>query len=179
MKKIILVFILLFLFVNQVSAHPTGYSFNKVVGARLIDIGYENDPFVANETSSFSFLLSDNKTGDPIEFSDVWVRIERGTQTVFATGIYSSDLASPTLLYTFPTEGEYKLNVRYEKEDESLAETVMPIKVVKEEKPLNPVQIAIPIAALVVGLGMGFGVASFKNRSAKQGKKKGDQDSKS
>ncbi len=50
------------------------------------------------------------------------MRIERGSTTVFATGINKPIFGSTTLTYTFDKEGEYILYTRFENEREAIVE---------------------------------------------------------
>jgi len=134
MRKIAFVILALFLIspiFTPVVAHSTGESFEKKVGDYLVDIGYDPAIFEAGISNTFSFGLVNAQTEEEIDFDYVWVRIEQEGQTDFASGIKKQELGATTMIYTFPEITTYDISVRYQKGDEIIAETSVPINVVK------------------------------------------------
>ncbi len=118
----------------MVGAHgEEGLSFEKQVGDVFIDIGYSVDKFTTDSSVIFSFVIQDSEKNE-IPFTDVWVRVVRDKSTVFATGINDSPLGGATMVYTFPTSGEYELSARFQKDGKSIAETTFPLLVTQESK---------------------------------------------
>jgi len=115
---------------TQIYAHGSGGELTKEQDGYTFDIGYEPEELSTSEPVNLDFKLL--KDGTPVEFSDVWVRIEKGTQTIFATGIHKQNLGATTLLYQFPTGGTYTLNVRYQDNGETLSESAFPISITEE-----------------------------------------------
>lgn len=156
-------------FVQPIYSHGVGASFEKEAGEYVIDIGYEPEWFTEGDTSTFSFQLLTNDTKDPVEFDDIWVRIARGTQTVFATGINSNANNASTMLFTFPQEGDYTLHVRFQKEEEEIVETSFPIRVTPSEKSLiTQERIGLLFLGMVVGALSVFAFALIRNKSKKE-----------
>lgn len=105
------------------SAHGFGGSLEVNTGEYLVDVGYQPITPSAGAPVSYDFLLAEAKTGRPVEFESVWVRIAKGKSTVFATGIKKAELGPTTLVYTYPGGGQdYELSVRYEGPEGTLAE---------------------------------------------------------
>ena len=138
--------------VSPVFGHGEGASFEKEQGDHLIDIGYEPDEFSAIEASTFSFSLLDKKTREKEDFDSIWVRIEKGKETVFATGVDSGINGIPTMIFVFPIEGDYTLYVRYEKDGKSIVETSFPLKVLSSDDNKNE----FPLIPVVGGVALGF-----------------------
>ena len=137
LNKIKLPFLLMvfvsFVSVGFVNAHGTGESFEKSMDGYKVDIGYEPVVFKSQQVQRFDFDLYDSKTNKDVEFTDVWVNISQGNKTVFASGIYKSDFGVAGMTYVFPDKGEYILDVRYEKNGESIVQTTFPISVLESD----------------------------------------------
>lgn len=103
-------------------AHSTGVSFEKVVGAYKVDIGYDPVSPQVGIAERFDFELLTN-TGEEADFGDIWVRIMQGNTTIFASGIHRPYIGKATLLFTFPGPGTYTISARFEKNENMLAET--------------------------------------------------------
>jgi len=160
-----ILFIVLFLGVFGFAfAHGTGASLEKQVGEYLIDVGYNTAVFAEQSSTAFDF---DIKKGDEaVAFSDVWVRISQGTKTVFAGGIYNADFGGARMTYVFPQAGEYEFSVRFENEDESIAESEFQIVVEEKQKEgLDPRVIPTAIA-LLIGAMAGYSVIYLKKSRA-------------
>ena len=116
-------------FESHVLAHSTGISLEKTVGEYKFDIGYNPPVLEAMDPTSFDFNLLLNKTGERVEFSDIWIRVVKGKKTVFASGIHKPSFGNTTMLYAFPQGGEYELMVRFQNQGEKLAEVSFPLVV--------------------------------------------------
>src|SRR5437870_5570095 len=75
-------------------AHNTGASWEKVVGEYKIDIGYDPATITVNSSQHFDFNIFNSSTGQPVSFSDVWVRIFQDQQTFFASGIKRAEFGA-------------------------------------------------------------------------------------
>jgi len=136
LKKIFLVFILLICFIFSVtitSSHGTEASLEKEVGKYIVDIGYKPEEIKEKETEVFDFNLIDKTSKEEIVFTKVWVRISNNNESAFAGGLAKSSLAKTTLSLQFPESGEYEFSVRFQNEEETLAEASFPISVEKTE----------------------------------------------
>ena len=114
-----------------------------------MDIGYDPTIFVAGESVRFDFNAIDVATGESADFSDVWVRITRDKETVFASGIYKQDLGGAGMTWEFPKAGDYTLNVRFENADKNLVEATFPMAVGAAR------DAAIPVSS-IIGTVIGF-----------------------
>lgn len=163
MKKIgaTIIFTLLLTFATTRSyAHGTGGEFIKANNGYTIDIGYDPENFYTGETVDFDFSLKKDTLEQ--EFTDVWVRINQDTKTVFATGVHNQEIGGTTLLYEFEKEGNYTLHVRYQKDGESLAEAEFPLVISSSQNQAgsnspNPIAFIIGILfAFVLGTTLGI-----------------------
>ena len=130
----ILLVVVTFLFVmspkHTVHAHGTGQSLEKVVGEYLIDVGYDVlGALKPDESVRLDFNVFLNETGEVISFTDIWVRIAEGNKTVFAGGIHKARFGSTGMTFTFPEDGEYELNIRFQNESDSIVETTFELSV--------------------------------------------------
>lgn len=117
----------LVLFPLVLSAHGDGASFEKEVDGYVVDIGYSpEEPYVGGAVSFDFGLLKD---GSGVDFSDLWVRISKEEQTVFAGGIYNATFGGARLSATFPESGEYTVSARYQNEGEEIVSAEFPLQV--------------------------------------------------
>lgn len=157
-----LVFISIFMLLViplAVFGHGLGASYEEVVDGYIIDIGYEPEVVTSESRVRFDFGISRDNTGEEVEYSDVWIRINEGTQTVFATGIHRPEFGGAGLLYTFPEEGDYEISARFQNGSEQLAEVVFPIDVIGivEDSTTSPSSLVlVGLISLLVG-----GLVSF------------------
>ncbi len=110
-------------------AHGSGSSFEKVVGAYLVDVGYDPASLEVDSTVRFDFTLRGATSSEEIQFSDVWVRIEKEKKTVFASGIHRSEFGKTGLLYTFGEPGTYTIYARFQNNEDTIVETSFPLDV--------------------------------------------------
>ena len=147
-------------------AHNSGASLEKSVPPYIVDIGYDPVSPVAGDRLLFDFTLVDTASTS-IPFDYVWVRIEKDSRTILATGIAKAAYGPTSLLYAIPEDlsGELQLFVRYQRDDESLAEADFLLNIAPKEAPLTDY---IPVVgSLVLGSMLGFGAtwASMRRRS--------------
>lgn len=170
--KLSILFLLFFafslqLFTKNAHSHGEGEEIILEKDGYKIDVGYSPEILYVNSPASFDFRIS--KGEEKIEFTDVWVRVSQGPKTFFASGIYNQNLGGSTLIYTFPQEGEYVLNVRYQKNGENIVEGEFPITVlvdpaleVEESSPLFSTEfILMGITALILGTILGIFIGRF------------------
>ena len=160
-----------FLFANPALAHGGGESLEKVVNAYKIDIGYDSVTIEAAKPLFFDFDLVFNESGEGSEFSDIWVRIAKGKQTVFAGGIHKPSFGNTTMVYTFSEGGEYDLNVRFQNEGEEIVEASFPLAV---QSASNAADSGLGISFLWLAIGAAMGVTGgfFTAFALNIGKKK-------
>ncbi|MEX0877507.1 MAG: hypothetical protein WDZ40_01430 [Candidatus Spechtbacterales bacterium] len=181
MKKINILLFFVFIFFSYTHTaygHGTGASLEKISGDYKIDIGYTPPVIEEGSSAALDFSLSRNDNGEEIEFTDIWVRIEKNQKTVFASGIHKPNFGRTLLTYTFPEAGEYKLNVRYQNNSTKLAEEVFSLSVVENKTAQNGLNktaqnglnkyFIVAIAGLAGGLLTGF---VFANKRTSKNKK--------
>lgn len=176
-KKYVLVSLIIFLSYSVlVSAHGTGASFEKNIGNYKVDIGYDPMTFSAGQSQRFDFNIYDTKSDSPVNFSDVWVLISQGNKTVFAGGIYKSDLGVAGMTFVFPKEGDYILDVRFENNSNTIVEVTFPITVLEGEVSgtnvsTNKSSFLGLLVSAIIGLSIGFLLAfNFIRKSKNFGK---------
>jgi hypothetical protein len=97
------------------------------------------------------------------------VRITAGARTVFAGGIHNPKLGGSGMVYTFPKAGEYALSVRFQNNDDIVAEAEFPLTV--EQNPNNAGSsggVSIPVLVLILTGGL---LGGFLFRTLSRNKK--------
>lgn len=145
------------------SAHGDGVSYEEVLGAYTVDIGYSSDSPEAGESVSFDFGLEENEVR--AGFDDVWVRITSGERTFFAGGVHNSDFGGARMTYAFPDAGRYEVHFRYEKGSDALAEGSFSIEV-SEDTQNGPDVFFTRTIYILIGAVVGF-VATHLVRGAR------------
>lgn len=165
MQRALLAIIALTLAPVPVFAHDTGASFERQVGAYLVDIGYSEPDPVMGQSVVFDFGLE--KDGEEASFTDAWIKIEDKDGVVLATGIHNATYGGAKLTYAFPESGSYIISVRYERADDALAEASFELPVTAGDSTSKFSFDAISAAlGLLIGIGIGFLVA-LRRRSAR------------
>lgn len=116
-------------------AHGTGGSIEQEEDGYLVDIGYSPERLVAQETVRFDFLLFNTESGEAVDFTDLWLRLEQEDQLIFAGGISQPYFGEAGMSLYLPETGTYTGYVRYQAGQDSLAETEFEIVVKEQEVP--------------------------------------------
>ena len=152
----------LLLIATPAHAHVTGASFTSTTTPYVVDIGYDPITFTAEESERFDFVLRDEKTGNPVPFDQVWVRITDGDNTLLATGLLNQSIGPTTLLYVFGGPGEYKLQPSFRNADgDEIAAATFPISVAASSDTSFLSTYAPWLLFCVLGLIGGFLLARF------------------
>jgi len=155
----ILLLILLSLLVPFVAlGHGLGVSYEETVGEYSIDIGYEPEAITSESRVRFDFGIFDKTTGEEVEYSDLWLRINEGNQTVFASGIHSPEFGTAGALYVFPGGGSYEVSVRFQNGGDQLAEVSFPVEVADASESSSSTSTLIVAGLIGVVLG---GLSAF------------------
>lgn len=121
--------VLISLAAGTVLAHGGGKSFEKTVGDFTIDVDADVATFAAGKSAVFDLSLANAKTGQPVSFTDIAVKLSHQDHTVFSADLKTeNDLAS--FVYTFPFGGNYVLDVSYQKDNKELATASFPFNVI-------------------------------------------------
>jgi hypothetical protein len=143
--------------------HKTGASWEKIIDNYKIDIGYDPTTFIAGQAERLDFNIVDIKTGQSIPFSDVWVRISQGQDTVFASGIHRLTFGLTGMIFEFPKDGDFNMNVRFENEGNTIIQADFPINVTTgsllENKAVSHSSLIFVIVTAAVG-GLIIGAAA-------------------
>ncbi len=107
------------------------------------DLDYDILTLETNQGGSFTFnLFTDLSRRQPIQFTDLWVRLMAGEdvdgkrgETLFAGPIYKTEFGGAGFLYNFAKAGKYTLGVRYNDngkpgQDKTVTEASFPLTVV-------------------------------------------------
>lgn len=106
--------------VSTVLAHSFGKSIEKEVDGYLVDIGYNAQSFEAGDPVRLDLNLL--KDGDPVEFSDVWLRINKGPKTIIAGNLGRPPLGKTGITLVMPEGGDYTFNARFMNDGETIVE---------------------------------------------------------
>lgn len=114
MRRFILLSVLL-LTPLLASAHGGQPSFEAETGPYLVDIGYDVTGFRPDEEVTFDFDLYRDENGVQsfASFELIRVEISRGGEIVHAQELQNEESFIPTMRYTFPAEGDYRLDTAY------------------------------------------------------------------
>lgn len=115
MRSITLLFALLLTTPMLASAHGGQPSFEAEQGTYLVDIGYDVTGFRPDEEVTFDFDLYEDPNGTPsfAPFELIRVEISRDGEIVHAQELENRESFIPTMRYTFPSEGDYRLEAAY------------------------------------------------------------------
>lgn len=102
---------------TKVEAHVTGASFTSTSTPYVVDIGYDPINIMTGQYARFDFVLRNEKTGNPVPFDQIWVRITHASDTLLATGLLHQSIGPTTLLYVFAEPGTYKLEPSFRDAD--------------------------------------------------------------
>ncbi len=152
-------------------AHQTGASWEKEVDGYKVDVGYDPVNFVAGQSQRLDFNAYDVKVNIPVDFSDVWVRVSQGEQTVFASGIHKPEFGATGMMFIFPKEGNYTLSARFENSEKTFVEASFPLTVApaEMEKSVASLTSAPLVLSGLAGLFIGAGaVWAFFGRRKKE-----------
>ena len=156
--------ICVFLIPGVTSAHPTGASFNKIVGPYLIDIGYNPVYPEINTREAFDFRLwQATSTTNIVTFSDVFIQIKKDDTILLSTTSKQEDIFYPTLVFTPPVAGRLSMYVRYELNGKEITETTMPLNVVDPNDMSGLLEsVLILMGVFLPGLALYWGVKLYK-----------------
>jgi hypothetical protein len=139
-------------------AHTTEASWEVPIGKYTADVGYDPPQVAAGLYERFDFTLWVGATtsGEVADYSQIWIRILRGSDTLLATGIWTQPIGPTTLLYEFPEPGSYTLETSFRDADgNDLAVQTFPITVAGSSD-IGPLYgVALDVALIVAGLLLG------------------------
>jgi len=105
---------------------------DAVVDGYLVDFGYAPEALQAQKPAEIAFNLVDPETEQAIVFDNVWVRIARGEEIVFA-GTLHQEIDHVVFSYTFPSGGNYEINARFKNGAEKIVEKSFTVEVAAAE----------------------------------------------
>lgn len=124
MKKILTITIWSILLPAMVVAHSDSRSMEKEFNNYVVDLGLSGDKFLASETSQIDFSLLEKKSGKEIEFSDIWIRISKDGHTIMSTNVARPSVGKTILNLAFPSPGEYKVNLGFNKNEKRIVDGI-------------------------------------------------------
>ncbi len=149
-------------------AHGDRPSFEAEVGPYLIDVGYDVVGFRPGEEVTFDFDLFKDPNGTPSfePFDLLRVEIFKGEEIVHTQEVVNQQNFVPSMKYTFPVEGSYKLSVSYIKDGSSIADATFDIAVSAGSGSLKRTQniVTYSIATLMVIFAAGYSIWSWQQR---------------
>jgi plastocyanin len=114
------------------SAHGAGGTIEIEQDGYLIDIGYSEVEIFTGVLTQLSFLLFEAGGGsDKIEvpFTDIWVRLERDGEIVFASLLGRPEFGDTGMSFNFTESGDHDLFVRYKNADSTIIERTVRLSV--------------------------------------------------
>ncbi len=146
----------------KLAAHAHGLiqTVTQEIGNNIVELGYDTLSIEAGAPARFDLKLREKFGGAPVEFTDVWLRIEQaGAKTVFA-GSLLPILGEAGAIITLPEAGSYSFSVRFGKGGEKLAEAAFPITAKVAERPEANSSPFLPLRTFSLGALVGIIVAS-------------------
>jgi len=120
-KIYIISFILIILNLFIVNAHLEGGQ-DKEIDGYVVDLGWDPEFPKLNEKVAISINIANATDFDIVDPTSVWVRISSERDVVFA-GTLNPKLGNAALIYTFPEEGSFDINIRIFDKEELLIDT--------------------------------------------------------
>lgn len=166
----VLIIVSLFILPGLIFSHGSGISIEATVDGYLLDIGLSEEVITNAEPVRIDFSLFDESTSDPVNFSDIWLRINQEGKVFFAGGVSKPQFGLTGVSYMFLDAGEYTINVRYQKNGKAIVEhsfmvTVSDVSTKSDtEQPFKDVKV---LALFVLAFIAGFGVAIVTRKRPK------------
>lgn len=131
--------------------------FGQVVNDYFIDIEYGEENIVEGIPAPLSFKIAHKNTGELIPITSIRVTILEGNDVIFSTRLSQRVNAKEIgMLFPFPYEGNFTLSASFERGNEVLVQTSVPIFVRGEPFPISP------WSTLFLGVGAGVGAMVLK-----------------
>lgn len=109
-------------------AHGSGLTLTSTTTDFFVDVDYSDFSLYAQETGRFDFkLFKDAERTESVAFTQVWVRMLKGTEiekgeTIFSGWITRAIFGSTGMSIQFPAAGPYTMIVRYNNGDDQIVE---------------------------------------------------------
>lgn len=117
------------------SAHGTGLTITSTTSNYFIDVDYSAFIIYALETGRFDFrLFKDPERTEPVDFTQVWVRLIQDNETVEGETVFSGWISraifgSTGMSIQLPAAGTYRMTLRYNDGDNLIIEETLPFTV--------------------------------------------------
>lgn len=141
----------------HVSAHTQGASVEIASGPYLVDIGYDPQNIVEDTQVRLDFALFNATSSEAIDYTDIWLRVERENALYYAGGIPVARLGPTGISYRFPDAGTYDVTLRFQDEDQILADAAFTLDVSVNEEGGSGAGSSPLFTALLLLLGVGIG----------------------
>lgn len=143
-----------------VSAHTGGFTYEAVVNEYFVDIGANRQVIAPNELTLFEFNLYPQSDPNTLAmFDSVYVTIsDKESGVIYAGPVHRPGEAILTVMsFSFPSEGEYLMSARFDKEGSPLAEVEfsVPVTVSSEENRSSAAKVivlALIISAVIFAI---------------------------
>lgn len=148
--------------VSLVSAHlDAGQDISK--DGYTMDFGWAPEKIIANQQTSFVINFVNETTNFPANITSVWTRISLGDNVLFAGEFYPENASVP-FEYTFPRDGNYTIDARFENKGEVIEEGSVSFQVSAHILDYNRI-----IELILAGIIIAFSIALI--RKSKRGKR--------
>lgn len=165
-------FLLLVLGISLVSAHGLGQSFSQEVGDYLIEFEYESLEVTSDEAVPYVFRLLEKESQKPVSFESLLVRFVTADNSTNLVARLSEDkiTAGAARLTLLLPAGQHQVELNFQNEEETFAETTFDHKVLSSEE---VGKLPLPLIGSFIG-GVGLGALGVRLLSAKSPKKNKD-----
>lgn len=120
-------------------AHGSGLTLSATTSSYFIDVDYDDYTIYSNETGRFDLkLFTDPARTTSVDFAQVFVRIEESGdlpegKTIFAGWLVHATYGPTGLSISLPRAGEYKMSVRFAKDDKTIEAVTLPFTVIARD----------------------------------------------
>ena len=143
------------------NAHGTGFTIEEEVGDTLVDIGFSAERLLVDRAIRLDFLLFDIVSGREIEYDDVWVRIERDDQLLYAGGVARQRFGATGMSYRFPEPGTHELYVRFQVDGERVSELTTQFSVEQPEPRTVVERYGLDVRSVTIGALASVAILTF------------------
>jgi hypothetical protein len=121
MKKLLIILALMMPMLS--SAHGQGGTVEKVVGDYFVDAGWSEPILRAGKSSRFDFLLLKSTDRSDADFNQVFVKITKNNSLAFVATLPRPSFGTAGMTYTFHEAGDYKFEITYLKDQQTVVAT--------------------------------------------------------
>lgn len=144
-----------------VMAHGNFELLTRDLDKYIMEIRYDPLDSSFGLASPITFYLKEKETDADATYQTIYVKMTKQDMTVFSAPITKPDIGPTSIMYKFPEGGEYQLDVHFQNQTETIADSsfvlkIAPFENVKENQSNTLQLILLGILSTVIGAAIGF-----------------------